>query len=71
MSSDGVTTATEERTTLPGREHRWTRLQCSRCAYAQERPGVPLPGDLEQPCQLCGAELGAVTVYAISPACAG
>ena len=46
----------------------WTRTACSRssCHYASERPGTPQPGDLDEPCALCGAALGAVTVYRLS-----
>ena len=34
-------------------------------AAVQQRRGAPLAADLDQPCRLCGAELGAVTVYRI------
>ncbi|HSP99497.1 MAG TPA: hypothetical protein VL049_19925 [Candidatus Dormibacteraeota bacterium] len=43
----------------------WTELRCSRCHYREQRPGTPQPGDLDEPCALCGAPLGAVTVYTI------
>lgn len=56
----------EQGTVLRAPERRWTRLTCSRCRYMQGRPGLPQPGDLDRPCQLCGAELGAVTVYAVA-----
>ena len=48
-----------------GRSGLWTRLHCSRCRYASEHPGSVTPGDLDRCCGLCGAPLGAVTVYRI------
>jgi hypothetical protein len=47
----------------------WTRLRCGRraCRYTREQPGPVRPGDLDVPCRLCGAELGAVSVYAVTP----
>ena len=44
----------------------WTRLGCSRCRYQSEHPGQPTPSDLDRGCALCGAMLGAVTVYRVS-----
>jgi hypothetical protein len=43
----------------------WTRLGCSRCRYTSGHPGPALPGDLDRGCPLCGAMLGAVTVYRV------
>lgn len=62
MSSADVTGL---ETTSRGAERRWFTVTCAKCRYRYSRPGAPLAGDLEQPCQLCGAELGAVTVYAV------
>lgn len=45
----------------------WTRLRCSPCRYAVEHPGPVTPGDLDRACGLCGAMLGAVTVFRVRP----
>ncbi len=47
---------------------RWSRLRCSRCAYTQEQPGVVDGAALDAPCRLCGAALGAATVYVVRAA---
>jgi hypothetical protein len=44
----------------------WTRLRCSRCRYVAEHPGPVSEGDLDRDCGLCGAMLGAVTVFRVS-----
>jgi hypothetical protein len=48
------------------RSRLWTELACSKCGYRQALPGTPQPGDLDEPCALCGAELGAVTVFRLN-----
>ncbi|HSQ01369.1 MAG TPA: hypothetical protein VL049_29460 [Candidatus Dormibacteraeota bacterium] len=45
------------------RSRLWMELACSKCRYRQARPGTPQPGDLDEPCALCGGPLVAVTVY--------
>lgn len=50
----------------PAAQERWTRLRCSRCRYVSEHPGPVTVGDLDGECGLCGAMLGAVTVYRVS-----
>jgi len=44
----------------------WTALRCVRCRYTSEHPGPVTPGDLCRCCPLCGAMLGAVTVFTVS-----
>jgi hypothetical protein len=44
----------------------WTRLRCSRCRYSVEHPGPVTLGDLDRARGLCGAMLGAVTVFRVS-----
>jgi hypothetical protein len=44
----------------------WSRLVCSRCNYRLERPGSPLPADLDRGCGLCGSPLRAVTTYKLA-----
>ena len=43
----------------------WTELRCSRCRYVREHPGAVTAADLDGECHLCGAMLGAVTVYRV------
>jgi hypothetical protein len=43
-----------------------TALRCARCRYTCEHPGPVRPSDLGRYCPLCGAMLGAVTVYRLS-----
>jgi len=59
---------TEQGTPSPAAKRLWTMVGCTRCNYRSARPGVPLPGDLDQPCGLCKAPLGSVSVYAIAGA---
>ncbi|MEO8602479.1 MAG: hypothetical protein ABI629_07890 [bacterium] len=47
-------------------ERLFTRVKCSRCRYAQEKPGRPLPGDLDRMCALCGAPLSSVTTFCVA-----
>jgi hypothetical protein len=51
---------------LHGQPSLWTRLRCSRCRYVREHPGPVTVADLDGECALCGAPLGAVTVYRVT-----
>ena len=55
----------EDGTTARPARRLWFMVGCTRCNYRSAKPGVPLPGDLDQPCGLCASPLGSVTVYGV------